>query len=162
MYHSTGWVGQQGWIQDFTKTPPTWAPIIKSPLPTLESPEYFTTEQPDAEFMTVGELGRYIGELGASGFNTVPMQVELQRKLAFPFVTLVMTLLAIPFGVSVGRHGALYGIGLGIVIALCYWTLISAFVAIGRAGLLPPLLAGWAPNILVLGVAGYLFLRART
>jgi lipopolysaccharide export LptBFGC system permease protein LptF len=73
-----------------------------------------------------------------------------------------MTLLAIPFGVSTGRHGTLYGIGLAIVIALSYWILISAFVAIGRAGLLPPVLAGWAPNILVVGVAGYLFLRART
>jgi lipopolysaccharide export system permease protein len=77
-------------------------------------------------------------------------------------VTLVMALLAVPFGVGAGRHGALYGIGLGIVIALSYWILISAFVAIGRAGLLPPLLAGWAPNIMVAGIAGYLFLRART
>jgi LPS export ABC transporter permease LptG/LPS export ABC transporter permease LptF len=162
VYANGQWTGKQGWVQDFTKSPATWTPIAKSPLPALEEPKYFTTEKPDAEFMTVGELGRYIKELEASGFNTVPLKVDLQRKFAFPFVTLVMTLLAIPFGVSVGRHGALYGIGLGIVIALCYWILISAFVAIGRAGLLPPMLAGWAPNILVMGVAGYLFLRART
>ena len=155
------WIGEQGWMQDFTKNPPTWTAITKTSL-TLEGPEYFTTEQPDAEFMTVGELSHYINELESSGFNTVPMKVELQRKLAFPFVTFVMTLLAVPFGVSVGRHGALYGVGLGIVIALSYWILISAFVAIGRGGLLPPMLAGWAPNILVLGVAAYLFLRART
>jgi LPS export ABC transporter permease LptG/LPS export ABC transporter permease LptF len=161
-YRNDQWVGEQGWVLDFTKNPPTWTAIATSPLPTLEPPKYFATERPDPEFMTVGELGRYITELQTSGFNTVPMEVELQRKLAFPFVTLVMTLLAIPFGVSVGRHGALYGIGLGIVIALSYWILISAFVAIGRAGLLPPVLAGWAPNVLVMGVAGYLFLRART
>jgi LPS export ABC transporter permease LptG/LPS export ABC transporter permease LptF len=156
------WIGEQGWMRDYTKNPPPWTGIARSPLPGIEPPKYFTTEEPDAEFMTVTELRDYIQELDTSGFNTVPLKVELQRKLAFPFVTLVMTLLAIPFGVSVGKHGALYGIGLGIVIALSYWTLISAFVAIGRAGLLPPLLAGWAPNVLVLGVAGYLFLRART
>jgi lipopolysaccharide export LptBFGC system permease protein LptF len=92
----------------------------------------------------------------------VPPSVELQRKLAFPFVTIVMALLAIPFGVGAGRHGALYGIGLGIVIALSYWILISAFVAVGRAGMLPAVLAGWAPNVLVAGLAGYLFLRAKT
>ena len=62
--------------------------------------------------------------------------------MAFPFVTLVMTLLAVPFGVGAGRRGALYGIGLGIVIALSYWILISAFVAIGQRGLLIPWLAG--------------------
>jgi lipopolysaccharide export LptBFGC system permease protein LptF len=73
-----------------------------------------------------------------------------------------MALLAVPFGISAGKHGALYGVGLGIVIALAYWILISAFVAIGKAGLLAPSLAGWAPNILVVGLAAYLFLRART
>ncbi len=162
VFRGTAWIGEQGWTRDYTKNPPIWKGIARSPISGIEAPKYFTTEEPDAEFMTVTELRNYIRELDTSGFNTVPLKVELQRKLAFPFVTLVMTLLAIPFGVSVGRHGALYGIGLGIVIALSYWTLISAFVAIGRAGLLPPLLAGWAPNVLVLGLAGYLFLRART
>jgi LPS export ABC transporter permease LptG/LPS export ABC transporter permease LptF len=162
VFRNDAWIGEQGWIRDYTKNPPIWKGVAKSPLTGIEPPKYFTTEEPDAQFMTVTELRDYIHELDTSGFNTVPLKVELQRKLAFPFVTLVMTLLAIPFGVTVGRHGALYGIGLGIVIALSYWTLISVFVAIGRAGLLPPLLAGWAPNVLVLGVAGYLFLRART
>jgi lipopolysaccharide export LptBFGC system permease protein LptF len=73
-----------------------------------------------------------------------------------------MTLLGVPFGVSTGRRGTLYGIGLGIVIALCYWILISAFVAVGKGGLLSPVLAGWAPNILVASMASYLFLTART
>ena len=88
--------------------------------------------------------------------------MELQRKLSFPFVTLVMTLLAIPFGVTTGTRGTLFGIGLGIVIALSYWILSSAFIAIGSAGVLPPVLAGWATNILGIGVAGYLLLTART
>ncbi len=156
------WIGEQGWKQDFKTDPPKWTAIDRSPLPGLESPEYFTTAPPDAELMSVAELQRYITELEPTGFNATPLKVELQRKLAFPFVTLVMTLLAVPFGVSAGRHGALYGIGLGIVIALSYWILISAFVAIGKAGLLTPVLAGWAPNILVVGLAAYLFLRART
>ena len=162
VFNGTTWDGEQGWTQTFATNPPTWTPIAKKPLPGLEPPEYFAKEPPDAEFMTVNELRWYIKELEASGFNVTPPSVELQRKLAFPFVTIVMALLAIPFGVGAGRHGALYGIGLAIVIALSYWVLISAFVAIGRGGLLPPVLAGWAPNILVAGVAGYLFLRART
>jgi LPS export ABC transporter permease LptG/LPS export ABC transporter permease LptF len=157
-----GWEGTQGWTQDFASRPPAWSAITRQTLTGMEPPEYFSKEPPDAEFMTVGELRRYISELAASGFNVIPPSVELQRKLAFPFVTIVMALLAIPFGVGAGRHGALYGIGLGIVIALSYWILISAFVAIGRAGLLPPLLAGWTPNILVAGLAGYLLLRAKT
>ena len=162
VYRNGAWVGEQGWMQDFTIDPPKWTTIEHSPLPGVESPEYFTTEPPDAELMSVSELRKYIEELEPSGYNATPLKVELHRKLAFPFVTLVMALLAVPFGVSAGRHGALYGVGLGIVIALSYWILISAFVAIGKAGLLTPALAGWAPNILVVGLAGYLFLRVRT
>jgi LPS export ABC transporter permease LptG/LPS export ABC transporter permease LptF len=162
VFRHGAWEGEHGWIQDFSKVPATWTPIARTPLSGIESPEYFSKEPPDAQFMTVPDLRRYIEEVKKSGFNVTPLEVELQKKLSFPFVTLVMALLAIPFGVGAGRHGALYGIGLGIVIALSYWIVISAFVAIGRAGLLPPVLAGWAPNVMVAGIAGYLFLRART
>ena len=161
-FRNDAWEGNAGWRLDFTTTPAIWTPIGKQPLPEMEPPQYFATEPPEPQFMDVGELRRYIGELRTSGFNVVPATVELQRKLAFPLVTVVMALLAIPFGVGAGRHGALYGIGLGIVIALSYWILISAFVAIGRSGLLPPHLAAWTPNVLVAGIAAYLMLRART
>jgi len=128
----------------------------------LEPPDYFETEQADAELMTAAELRRYVNELSASGINVVNQSVELQRKFAFPFVTFVMTLLAIPFGVSAGRRGALYGIGLGIAIALSYWLLGSVFIAIGKAGVLGPVMAAWTPNIIVLGCAAYLILTTKT
>jgi LPS export ABC transporter permease LptG/LPS export ABC transporter permease LptF len=162
LYHDGAWFGDDGWVQDFRMKPPTWKKIARERLTDVEHPDYFATEQPIAEMMTVPQLRTYVKELAASGFNATPLEVELQKKIAFPFVTLVMTLLAIPFGVSTGQRGALYGIGLGIVIALCYWILIGAFVALGRGGLLPPAIAGWAPNVLVLGIASYLVLRTRT
>ena len=74
--------------------------------------------------------------------------VQLQRKVAFPFVTLIMTLLAVPFAVTTGRRGAIYGVGVGIVLAIVYWTMLSVFGALGAGGLISPMLAAWAPNIL--------------
>jgi LPS export ABC transporter permease LptG len=161
-YTGEGWTGYDGWVQDFSRTPPKWRPLRQEFIPALETPDYFATEQPVADMMTVRQLRDYVAELSASGFNVVPLAVELQRRTAFPFVTVVMALLAVPFGVSTGKRGALYGIGLGIVIALTYWVASSAFVAIGSGGLLPPVLAGWAPNIIALGLAAYLVLRVRT
>ena len=74
-----------------------------------------------------------------------------------------MTLLAVPFGVSTGRRGTLYGIGLGIVIALSYWIVISAFVAVGKGGLLPPVARrDGRPTSWSLRRRLYLFLTART
>ncbi|RPH60312.1 MAG: LptF/LptG family permease, partial [Acidobacteria bacterium] len=128
----------------------------------LESSRYFASEEPDAELMSYSELRDYVSALQAGGFNVVPYVVSLHRKLAFPFVTLVMTLIAVPFAVTMGRSGALYGIGAGIVLAILYWILISVFGAIGSAGLVTPLLAAWAPNILFASVALYLVLTVRT
>jgi lipopolysaccharide export LptBFGC system permease protein LptF len=156
------WVGRSGW--DVTlpaRGAPTWVDFGERPLH-LEPPDYFETEQPDAEMMTYGELQRHVHDLRNSGFNVVPLLVALQRKLAFPLVTVVMTLLAVPFGASTGRRGALYGIGLAIALAMAYWLLMSAFAAIGSAGLLPPILAAWAPNMLFAAGAAYLLLTVRT
>jgi lipopolysaccharide export LptBFGC system permease protein LptF len=88
--------------------------------------------------------------------------VALERKISFPFVTIVMTLLAVPFAVTTGRRGAMYGIGLGIVLAIVYWVAISVFAALGTGGLVPPGLAAWAPNLLFAAGAGYLLLTVRT
>ncbi len=156
-----GWVGAHVREGLFTAATPKWTSVEERRLP-LETPDYFATEQPVAEMMTVRELRRYVNELSDSGINVVALAVELQHKLAFPFVTLVMTLLAIPFGVSTGRRGALYAVGLGIILALSYWIVTSLFVALGKSGLLAPMLAAWAPNIIVLGAAAYLFLTVKT
>lgn len=159
--YADGWVGTHGWVQDLSSRTPTWRPFTRASID-VEPPEYFETEQTDADTMTVAQLRRYVAELSASGFDVVGLSVELQRKLAFPLVTFVMTLLAVPFGVSTGRRGTLYGIGLGVIIALSYWFLMSVFIAIGKAGLLSPALAAWTPNIIVAAAAMYLLLTAKT
>jgi lipopolysaccharide export LptBFGC system permease protein LptF len=112
--------------------------------------------------MSYSELSDYVAALKAGGFNVGPYAVSLQRKVAFPFVTLVMTLIAVPFAVTTGKRGALYGIGAGIGLAIVYWITISVFAAIGSAGLITPLLAAWAPNVLFGIVAVYLVLTVRT
>ncbi|MGE3843546.1 MAG: LptF/LptG family permease, partial [Vicinamibacterales bacterium] len=107
-------------------------------------------------------LKAYIADLQSSGLIVVPYAVALQRKLSFPFVTIVMSMLAVPFAVTTGRRGALYGIGIGIALAIAYWLLFSLFAAIGTGGLLSPSLAAWAPNILFALGAAYMLLTVRT
>jgi LPS export ABC transporter permease LptG len=160
-YQDGQWLGLDGWEERFLAAKGGFVPFSQRPI-ALEPPDYFETAAPLAEMMTVPQLKRYIDELSASGFNVVPLTVDLQRKLAFPFVTVVMTLLAIPFGMTTGKRGTLYGIGIGIVLALSYWVVGSAFAAIGKAGVLSPIMAGWAPNVLAAGSAAYLLLTART
>jgi lipopolysaccharide export LptBFGC system permease protein LptF len=112
--------------------------------------------------MTYGQLKRYVAQLQVGGYDVMRYMVELQRKIAFPFVTIVLTLLAVPFAVTTGRRGALYGIGAAIILAIVYWLLVSVCAALGAGGLLPPMLAAWTPNVLFAAAAAYLILTVRT
>jgi lipopolysaccharide export LptBFGC system permease protein LptF len=112
--------------------------------------------------MTYEQLRVHVARLRSSGADATASLVSLQRKIAFPFVTLIMTMLAVPFAVTTGRRGALYGVGIGIVLAITYWVLLSIFGALGAGGVLTPTLAAWAPNILFGAAAVYAILTVRT
>jgi lipopolysaccharide export LptBFGC system permease protein LptF len=45
---------------------------------------------------------------------------------------------------------------------LIYWVMISIFAALGQSGVLSPMLAAWAPNLIFGAVAAYLLLTVRT
>jgi LPS export ABC transporter permease LptG/LPS export ABC transporter permease LptF len=163
------WRARQGWVREFSSDRSRGAqhaavryePFDERML-SIAAPAYFTTDNPDPDQMTYTELRQYIVKLRDSGADVLPSIVALQRKLAFPLVTVIMTLMAIPFAVTTGRRGALYGVGIGIVIAIVYWVGLSVFGAMGRGGLLAPALAAWAPNIVFGAVAIYLLLTVRT
>jgi LPS export ABC transporter permease LptG/LPS export ABC transporter permease LptF len=162
-YRNQQWEAERGWVRtfDLSSDASTFTPFAKRTL-ALEPVSYFATEQPDAERMSFSDLKRYISSLRTSGFDVVPYTVALHRKVSFPFVAIVMTLIGVPFAVTTGRRGALYGIGIGIFLSICYWGLFILFTAIGSAGMLTPVLAAWAPNVLFLTVATYLLLTVRT
>ncbi|HSB61393.1 MAG TPA: LptF/LptG family permease, partial [Vicinamibacteria bacterium] len=81
----------------------------------LEPPGYFKREDRPSDTMTLGELAGHIRSLEARGFDVVGLRVQLHRKVAFPMVGLIMTLLGIPFSFVVAKKGALYGVGVSIV-----------------------------------------------
>jgi LPS export ABC transporter permease LptF/LPS export ABC transporter permease LptG len=157
-----GWVARGGWARSFSGTAVTQYNAIDGTPVDFEPPEYFVTEAPAPERMNFEELRRYIDELKASGYTVLQQEVALQRKFAFPLVPLIMTLIAVPFAVTTGKRGALYGVGIGIALALVYWTAISVFAAFGAGGVLSPVLAAWAPNLLFGASAAYLLLTVRT
>jgi LPS export ABC transporter permease LptF/LPS export ABC transporter permease LptG len=157
------WQLSSGWVRQFDSDTAAgeYQPFQQTTMP-LEAADYFVTEVPEPRRMNYPQLSRYIQELRQSGYDVLGHEVELYRKVAFPFVTLVMTFIAVPFAVTTGRRGAMYGIGVGIVLALLYWTMISIFAAFGSGGLISPLLAAWAPNLIFGAAAIVLLLTVRT
>ena len=164
------WVAKHGWVRQVERETSThgearlavkYIPFDEQRLE-IDPPSYFKTDDPIAELMTFTQLREYIDKLRASGANVVPQMVALQRKIAFPFVTIVMTVLAVPFAVTTGRRGAMYGVGVGIVLAITYWIAMSITGALGAGGVMGPTLAAWAPNMIFGSAAAYLVLTVRT
>jgi len=162
VYDRGAWRAGRGWSQQFPSIDRSVREAFNTRTLKLPAPESFGAGDAQPEMMTFGQLRQYIHRLGESGFSIAAQQVELYGRLSYPLVTVVMTILGIPFAVTTGRRGALYGIGLAMVLAVSYWLLTAVFVAAGKAGLLPAPLAAVAPNVLFSAIAGYLVLTVRT
>ncbi len=160
-FDGASWRLDQGWAQEFNRDTAVRRDFQDLSV-SLANIGEFQNANVDPDTMGYFTARAYVARLGASGFNVTEERVNLQRRLAFPLVTVVMTLLAIPFGVTIGRKGALYGIGLATILAGSYFLVMTFFVAFGSAGLLPPMLAAWGANILFAAGATYMMLTVRT
>jgi LPS export ABC transporter permease LptG/LPS export ABC transporter permease LptF len=119
--------------------------------------------QKSPETMSFRELRLYITRLAESGHHVGKYLVQLDSKLSFPFVDVIMALVAIPFALVSPRSGGRgVGIAVAILISVSYWLVHSVAIAFAKAELLPPMLGAWTANIIFAGVGATLFLRART
>src|ERR1700692_2178552 len=158
------WVYEQGWerslsgsaIQSYHKFDAATYPELTEP------PGYFKKEVKQSSEMSYEELRRYIHDLEQSGFDVVRLRVQLQKKIAYPMITLVMAILAVPFALSAGKRSTLAGVATAIGIGVVYWTLSGLFEAMGNLSQLPPGIAAWSPDLVFGFIGGYLILRMPT
>jgi LPS export ABC transporter permease LptG/LPS export ABC transporter permease LptF len=158
------WVYEQGWerslsgaaIENYRKFDVATYPEL------AEAPAYFKKEIKQSSEMSYEELRRYIHDLEQSGFDVVRLRVQLQKKIAYPLITLVMAILAIPFALSAGKRSAVAGVATAIGIGVVYWTISGLFEAMGNLSQLPPAVAAWSPDLVFGFIGGYLILRMPT
>ncbi len=158
------WVFEHGWERRFDgEAVSSYSQFNVESFPEIvERPQYFTKQALQSQEMTFGQLQRYIRDLRQSGFDTKQLSVQLNLKIAYPLVTLVMAVLAIPFALSMGKRGSLTGIATAIGLAIAYWVVKGMFEALGNVNLLPTLLAAWSPDLLFGLTGAYLLLRTPT
>ena len=158
------WVFENGWVRSLKGASiQEYRTFDVATFPQLgEDPGYFKKEVRQSSEMDYQELRNYIQDLQQSGFDTVRLKVQLQKKIAFPLITLVMAVLAIPFSARSRRGGALAGVAIALGIAVVYWVIAGLFEAMGNANQLPAMLAAWAPDFIFALAGGYLLLRVPT
>ena len=158
------WIFENGWTRTFAgDTIASFQPFALRALPEIhEQPTYFKKEDRPSQEMSYNELSRYVADLSQSGFDTMRLRVQLNRKLAYPLVTFVMALLGIPFALAMGKRGGLASIATAIGLAIAYWVVAGLFEAMGDVNTLPAVLAAWSPDLLFALGGAYLLMRTPT
>jgi len=91
--------------------------------------------------------------------KVIKTEVRIQQKYALPFVCVVFALIGAALGSRPQRTGKATSFGISVMIIFSYYLLGFIAGAMGQKGILTPMLAGWLPNILGLGVAMFLLMR---
>jgi len=157
------WHFENGWVRNINGNNPEYIEFKDTSFSEIhEEPGYFKKENWQSQEMNFGQLESYIRDLRQSGFDTMRLRVALWHKLAYPLIAIVMSVLAIPFALSMGRRGSLSGIAVAISVALAYWVVDGLFGALGNVNYLPAALAAWSPDVLFGLTGGYLLLRTPT
>ena len=158
------WLLESGWMREFSggKIVRYERFNVRDLAELTEPPSYFNREVLPAIQMSWPQLRRYIDDLHRAGFDVSALTVQWHRKLAFPLIAPVSMLLAFPFAFLVGTRGAISGVAIGIAIGIIYWLGAELLTAMGGVGQLPPLLAGWSPDIIFFFLGLYFFFRMPT
>ncbi len=157
------WHFENGWVRNISGNNPEYTEFKDTTFAEIqEDPGYFKKENWQSQEMNFRQLDSYIRDLRQSGFDTMRLRVALWHKLAYPLIAIVMSVLAIPFALSMGRRGSLSGIAVAISVALAYWVIDGLFGALGNVNYLPAALAAWSPAVLFGLTGGYLLLRTPT
>lgn len=121
-----------------------------------ETPQDFIKQMVHPNFMDIAQLEDYIWRLSKSGASTVirNMQVDLYQRFTQPLTSLIIILLGIPFSVMMKRRATgLSSVGISLVVGFLYYVANAVSIALGKAGVLPPLAAVSLSHILALGFA---------
>jgi LPS export ABC transporter permease LptG/LPS export ABC transporter permease LptF len=158
------WIFENGWTRTFAgESVASYEPFLLTTFPEIrEQPSYFKKEFHQSQEMNFPELSSYINDLRQSGFDTKKLSVQLDRKLAYPAITIVMALIGLPFAFSTGKRGGVAGFAVAILLAVSYLGISSLFEAMGGVSTLPPALAAWTPDLLFAIFGGWLLLRTPT
>jgi len=112
-----------------------------------------------SDLMSVSDLKHFIERNKEAGLETLRYEVDYHAKYGFAFAALVMSLVGVPFSVSRARSGgAFMSLGACLAMAFFYWAMYNSGIILGQHGYLPPVVAAWGANLIMVAVAVY-FLR---
>lgn len=116
--------------------------------------------EPAPSELTISELRASIARKASEGDPARPEQVELHRKFAIPFASVLFAFIGVPLGIRPTRAVRSRGFATSLSVIFVYYLLLTLGESLGARGVLPAALALWLPNLAFSPLALVLFLRA--
>lgn len=116
----------------------------------------------DEEEMSLGELRDYVRGAEKKDDRYYLTLMELHKKFSIPFSCLALGILALPLGITSRSAKRSYGVVLSLAFFLGYYMMLSAGWVFGEAGVYPPAIGMWVPNVVMGGLGVFLLRRTAT
>jgi lipopolysaccharide export system permease protein len=127
-----------------------------------EKPGDFKSLKIREDMMRLKDLRRYIDRNAAYGLDTTAQRVHYHERVALVFTPLVFVLLGFPFALKPLKTQSMpKSIAFCFLIVFLYLLTFRMSLSIGKGGHIPPVVAGWAPNMLFLGIWGLVGFRRK-
>ena len=124
-------------------------------------PNDFNVRRSMVETMNMFQLNDYIEEERMKGSkNLVFHIIEQQKRFAYPFATLILTIVAVAMASRKVRGGIGLHLGLGLLISFAYILFMQVSTTFATNGDLSPIIAVWIPNLLFASLGLYLLKKA--
>ena len=125
------------------------------------SPDDFIQNLREMDAMNFKELQAFIDNERLKGSENIKFYlVEKHRRIAFPFATLVLTLIGVSLSSRKVRGGLGIHLGIGLTLSFAFILFMQVSTTFATNGNLPPALAVWIPNIVFAALGFYLLKTA--
>ena len=124
-----------------------------------ETPETFVRRVKSPEEMSYWQLKRYAQRVSMEGYDNTEYLVDMNFKIAFPFIILIMVLLGIPISLKVEKGGIPFAISVGMCVCFLYFVTLGFTRSLGLSGALPPIFSAWLGNLIFLFLGIYFMMK---
>ena len=122
-------------------------------------PSDFLDNLHNVETMNWSQLNNFISDEKLKGSDNLSYyMVEKHKRIAFPFATVVLTLIGVSLSSRKMRGGIGIHLGIGITLSFAFILFMQITTTFATNGNLPAIVAVWIPNI-VFGALGLYLLR---
>jgi lipopolysaccharide export system permease protein len=122
-------------------------------------PADFTEDIEEVKIMNYFVLRKHIKDKELRGDpDAIKFKVKKYERIAYPFATLILTVIGVSVSSRKVRGGIGFHLGLGLALTFLYILFMQIFTVFATFGDLHPLLAVWIPNI-IFGVIAAILIR---